>query len=340
MDPQIDPQISSARWLPANDPCTVCGSRESDLHHTARYPGIAERFEMRRCRGCGLLFNSPRIEDLSLLYRANYYVFHEYETSRYANDFGQVKRHLDPATAFPASPRDVLEVGSARGHLLHILRHLGYNVAGVELSPEAAAAARQRFGIDAFVGTVEHYASRHPRPAHDVVWCNDVIEHVPDPRAFVQACADVLRPGGRLVIDTPSAASINITRGSAHWQGFCPYHVFLFNPQNLPQLCESVGLRVTTVFTYNNQRTPPPTPAQRLRAATRALTAPLGLWRLARKIRDTLANPDGKLKNCPMTSDAITDMLAALPWHSQSPDAQSDIAQNLQGDNLVLHATR
>jgi hypothetical protein len=106
------PDLAESHWLPVNDPCTVCGS-SSEHHHAARYPGLPQPFEMRRCRGCGLLFNSPRVEDLSPPLRADYYVFQETETARYDNAFPQVKRHLDPALTPAAAGR------SPRSRLLY-----------------------------------------------------------------------------------------------------------------------------------------------------------------------------------------------------------------------------
>lgn len=40
--------------------------------------------------------------------------------------------------------------------------------------------------------------------AFDAVYSINVIEHVPDPRAFISGCARLLRPGGRLLIVTPN----------------------------------------------------------------------------------------------------------------------------------------
>jgi len=39
--------------------------------------------------------------------------------------------------------------------------------------------------------------------AYDAVVCLDVLEHVPDPPAFVEVIASYLRPGGRLIVHAP-----------------------------------------------------------------------------------------------------------------------------------------
>jgi 2-polyprenyl-3-methyl-5-hydroxy-6-metoxy-1,4-benzoquinol methylase len=41
----------------------------------------------------------------------------------------------------------------------------------------------------------------------DVVLCSEVLEHTPDPRAVIRGIAEVLRPGGVLILSTPQAYS-------------------------------------------------------------------------------------------------------------------------------------
>ena len=38
--------------------------------------------------------------------------------------------------------------------------------------------------------------------AFDAITCMEMLEHVPDPAAVVQACATLLKPGGRLFLST------------------------------------------------------------------------------------------------------------------------------------------
>jgi 2-polyprenyl-6-hydroxyphenyl methylase/3-demethylubiquinone-9 3-methyltransferase len=112
--------------------------------------------------------------------------------------FVQAARQLDGA--------DVVDLGCGGGLLSEAMARAGARVTGVDASLPAIAAARRHAlisGVDiAYVesGAAE-FAATH-RHAFDLVTCMELLEHVPDPAALVQACAAMLRPSGDLVLST------------------------------------------------------------------------------------------------------------------------------------------
>ena len=55
--------------------------------------------------------------------------------------------------------------------------------------------------VDYHQTTAEAWAASHPAQ-YDIVTCMDMLEHVPDPAAVVQACADLVTPGGQVFFST------------------------------------------------------------------------------------------------------------------------------------------
>lgn len=112
---------------------------------------------------------------------------------------------------FPAQRQaQVLDIGCGHGALLHFAREQGYqNVAGVDVSPQQVALARQ-LGIQG-VAEGDLLASLRSRPAAslDVVVAVDVIEHFTKDELLdlVDAVAYVLKPGGRWLIQAPNGES-------------------------------------------------------------------------------------------------------------------------------------
>lgn len=231
--------------------CFICGSAQStlafrpDVHRW----GYAGEFLLRRCSGCGLVFNAPRLapEALSRLYGPDYYFFHRSarrEVARVLQTYLRTLAHL------PISGGTLLEVGSAKGYLLALLRGLGWDVTGVELADSAAAYSREEFGLEVVSGTVEEFRDRNSR-TFDVVLALDVVEHVPDQPAFWQALHDLTRPGSWLVLDTPNVGGRNVPIVGDRWRGFNPFHIYLFDTETLRRSVTRAGFTVELMGSYN-----------------------------------------------------------------------------------------
>jgi 2-polyprenyl-6-hydroxyphenyl methylase/3-demethylubiquinone-9 3-methyltransferase len=55
--------------------------------------------------------------------------------------------------------------------------------------------------IDYQLSTAENYAQTHSE-TFDVVTCMEMLEHVPNPASVIQACADMVKPGGDVFFST------------------------------------------------------------------------------------------------------------------------------------------
>jgi 2-polyprenyl-3-methyl-5-hydroxy-6-metoxy-1,4-benzoquinol methylase len=107
------------------------------------------------------------------------------------------------ATRVLKAGRKILEVGVGSGHFLHAAARLGFVVSGVELNPSAAEEARSR-GFEVFGMDLTSLTTEIVEP-FDAVCSFQVLEHVPDPRAFLEGMLGVLRPGGELILSVPDS---------------------------------------------------------------------------------------------------------------------------------------
>ena len=99
----------------------------------------------------------------------------------------------------------VLDVGCGGGLICEPLARLGGSVTGLDPAMENIEAATRHAGgqgleIDYRTGRVEDLEAAGQ--TFDAVVCLEVLEHVPDPGAFLKSCAALVRPGGLMLLST------------------------------------------------------------------------------------------------------------------------------------------
>ncbi|PBJ83031.1 bifunctional 3-demethylubiquinol 3-O-methyltransferase/2-polyprenyl-6-hydroxyphenol methylase [Lysobacteraceae bacterium NML93-0399] len=100
----------------------------------------------------------------------------------------------------------VLDVGCGGGLLSEAMAKRGARVTAIDLAEDLVKVAKLHglesgVEVDYRVQSVEALAAEQPG-SFDVVTCMEMLEHVPDPAAILQACATLLKPGGSLFVST------------------------------------------------------------------------------------------------------------------------------------------
>jgi SAM-dependent methyltransferase len=173
--------------------------------------------EYQECRTCGALASCVGLtadevrvgDDARDFYGQSYWLGHQTHelglpdiARRARADLPERCMHwLRTLLPYKPPPAAVLEVGCAHGGFVALLRALGYDASGLEVSPWVVEFARRTFDVPMLLGPVEE--QRLPARSFDAVVLNDVLEHLPDPVATVRRCADLVKDDGVLVIQTP-----------------------------------------------------------------------------------------------------------------------------------------
>lgn len=205
-------------WLRSYDIGTKFGA--ASIHYIA-------------CRRCGFKFFDPPSAGSSDLYdtlqRFDWY---------YSNDkpeYGMAKRLLPDEGS-------ILEVGSGKAAFASYVG--AYRYTGLEFSDAALLRAAEA-GITLLKETIEHHAMMHPE-AYDSVVSFQVLEHVVDPRGFVQGCVNALKTGGTLILAVPDHDGLcGIAQNNI--LDMPPHHVSHWNEDSLRMLAELFNLEVVTV---------------------------------------------------------------------------------------------
>ncbi len=133
----------------------------------------------------------------------------------------------------------LLDVGCGRGDLAASWVQVGWEVLGVEPSPDAASVARRR-GASVEVGTLDTVALE---PASvDAAVFRHSLEHVSDPRLDLRRVYEALRPGGRVAVIVPNWGSWQRKAFRQYWFPLeLPRHRTHFSPAGLKVALADAG---------------------------------------------------------------------------------------------------
>lgn len=161
----------------------------------------------------------------------------------------------------------ILDIAAAQGNFSLALAELGYHVTWNDLREDLADYVRLKHER----GTIEFapgnaFELKFPT-LFDAVLITEIIEHVAHPDEFLAKTAQLLKPGGYLVMTTPNGAYF---RNSLPKFSDCPDpskyeaiqfkpnsdgHIFLLHPEELPSLAARAGLEVESILLFTNPLT-------------------------------------------------------------------------------------
>jgi 2-polyprenyl-3-methyl-5-hydroxy-6-metoxy-1,4-benzoquinol methylase len=238
-------------------PCPL-GCHEEDLQLFTghdRLHALPGEFEVVRCLQCGLLRTNPRPTPAAMgkYYPDDYGPYLSTQVSSGASPrWKRLKTFLKNLIEFNAQrlpalpPGRMLEIGCASGSFLSRQANLGWQVAGIEFSPSAAARARQA-GYEVHCGPVE--TAPNPQEQFDLVVGWMVLEHLHDPVGALRRLHAWTRPGATLVVSVPHLSPLLLKAfGNACYGLQVPTHLYHFTPTTLRHLLERGNWRLERVF--------------------------------------------------------------------------------------------
>ncbi len=140
--------------------------------------------------------------------RGKFAPLHKFNPVRLAfiRDQALYRFRRDSTARRPFEGLRLLDIGCGGGLLSEPMTRLGFQVTGVDASERnigtaSAHAAEQGLDIDYRASTAEALIEAG-EPAFDVILNMEVIEHVADPGEYLRSCAQLLKPGGLMIVAT------------------------------------------------------------------------------------------------------------------------------------------
>lgn len=202
-------------------PKCVCG-------HERGRPFAQHDVAVVQCGACGVIRQDLAMTEVELAawYRGHY--LQQVYSHTFEHDVAVAKKRLDEYALTPGAR--LLDVGCGNGAFVTTARSRGFDAWGQDLSESSASEF-------VYTGTLESVA--FPSNSFDVVTVHDVLEHLPDPLAFLREIRRILKRPGKLIIDFPR---FHHPEGRHHWKQV--EHLWMLTEEQLVELVKACGFHV------------------------------------------------------------------------------------------------
>ncbi len=240
-----------------NPRCLVCGSTEVAPKHEQLGDVIrrsSQVFAFYQCRSCRSLTAHPipSAEELASYYPEHY-------TFRANTDAAGVQRVWQrllwwgyPRWTYVSDVKTtvkltqcrrgrLLDIGCGTGIQLRLFQQAGFDIEGMDLSPEDCAYTRRTLGCAVHEGTLDTVTLAPQQ--FDLLTLFNTLEHLPAPRAAIQRIATLLKPGGWVAIKIPVADGWEPAVFGKWWRNIreIPRHLCLPSTAGLRGLLQEYG---------------------------------------------------------------------------------------------------
>lgn len=232
---------------PVRKDCGLCGSTQISRWHED-YRGI----QIFRCKNCEVQFMNPQY---SSSYLKRYYADYLSHVGGEKPGMLQEQRYnLSIIEKYSNGKKgSFLDIGCGHGYLLKIAKEHGWRVAGYDLDEQIAHIASERVGVPIYHGDFSRIDWKEQQ--FNAISLCQVLEHVKEPRRYLEVVHSLLRNEGILFMSMPNIASISSKfkfymerlglrrrRVGAYYDTY--HHLWYFTPKSARRFVESFGLRV------------------------------------------------------------------------------------------------
>jgi SAM-dependent methyltransferase len=191
-------------WV-TEENCVCCDSKNVKYFGMGRFPVL--RFKevfmevplgvlttYFKCDNCGLIFQNPHMDAPALdeFYKSGLYrLVIANQMSKEAMDDDERRGSLQWAEYVPKGKH--LDVGCSHGLMLEMTRMKGCEILGVEPNKDYVD-----FGVPSVRSVYDVEGE------WDTITLKHVLEHVPDLKKFVARIIELMKPGGRLILEVPA----------------------------------------------------------------------------------------------------------------------------------------
>ena len=248
--------------------CPICGCKNNKFLGLPKLTDKVKKllnkdYRLYKCTACAYYFTIPNIQlsenEWNQLYSDDYFgVMTKWWADKRRRERNYILNKL--ITFSKNKFEKFLEIGVGEGYILIEAMKRGWHPTGIDVYdnriPEAKS-EKTTFLVGDFLKT------NIPKESYDCIYLDSVLEHVPDPQAYIRKLYKILKSNGLIYLSIPNEDALIFEfkntiykilgkkENSLSYQPFLhPYHINGFTKKSLFKIMESNGFKVLNYRNY------------------------------------------------------------------------------------------
>jgi len=209
-----------------------------------------KNYKLYRCLNCKVAFLSP-IPETEKIYNREY--FEKWYLKYYEERKQYFKNLIEKLKNYLPEKGKILDIGCGVGIFLDIMKEMGWDVYGQDISPFAVKYCKSK-GYTVY----KNLSEINTEGTFDLITMFDVIAHIPNPLHYLEKVHKLLKEDGILVIKTPyhsnflfKTAKFLAFTGRSRSLLHIPAQIYHFNSFSLKKILERERFLLKDIFFIN-----------------------------------------------------------------------------------------
>lgn len=248
--------------------CPVCNSNQFREYEKF---GSKMQYTYVECLDCSLIYSSPRPKyDQDFI--DSCYATYQFFDGAGLNDLENIHtssksmfdKEINNLMKFDKLRTNVLDIGCGMGTFLYAAKPHYKKLTGLDVSEKMANFVRTKMGVNVILEQFQDHRSTEP---YSLIHMSHVLEHIPNPNAWMQHARKLLHPEGILAINVPNKMSLSrrlkhgfyklglIKQYSSSWKDptRTPDHLYEPTIKSFLQLIKQNNFTVLDYYTYSRK---------------------------------------------------------------------------------------